>query len=175
MWGSLAALNHWVLGFRGWPEPDEPGIQRLVVADATPAAAPATGRPEARLTVDRTGGVPATFPAAGPAAGEPDAAPVEPRPGTGAEGGLPVGGQGGVLAPERGPSAGGDPDGDGVPTGVERVRGTNPASADTDNDGQPDAWEVRNGLDPRDFRDGAADSDGDGVPNRSEFRLGDDP
>ena len=34
IWGSLAALNRWVLGFNAWPERDFAQIGRVVMADA---------------------------------------------------------------------------------------------------------------------------------------------
>jgi hypothetical protein len=53
--------------------------------------------------------------------------------------------------------------------------GTSPVSRDTDGDGLPAGWELRNGLDPRDPADGAADSDGDGLPDVWETANGLDP
>lgn len=46
---------------------------------------------------------------------------------------------------------------------------------DADNDGLPDAWEERNGLNPRDPADAQADKDGDDFTNIEEFRFGTDP
>ena len=40
---------------------------------------------------------------------------------------------------------------------------------DTDEDGMPDAWERRFGLNPRDNSDGAADKDNDGYTNLEEY------
>src|SRR6476660_1464869 len=40
---------------------------------------------------------------------------------------------------------------------------------DTDEDGMPDAWELRFGLNPRDPSDGAADKDHDGYTNLEEY------
>ncbi|HEY5143331.1 MAG TPA: hypothetical protein VII98_07510, partial [Solirubrobacteraceae bacterium] len=39
IWGSLAALNRFVLGFHAWPTPERPSAQRLVVPDAPKPAA----------------------------------------------------------------------------------------------------------------------------------------
>ncbi len=50
-----------------------------------------------------------------------------------------------------------------------------PASPDTDDDGMPDAWEARYGLDPRDASDGPKDKDGDGYTNVEEYLNGTDP
>ncbi|MBC2605867.1 pectate lyase family protein [Pelagicoccus albus] len=47
--------------------------------------------------------------------------------------------------------------------------------ADRDGDGMPDAWEKKNGLDPKDASDGAADADGDHYTNLEEFLNGTDP
>jgi outer membrane protein assembly factor BamB len=43
------------------------------------------------------------------------------------------------------------------------------AGDDTDNDGVPDAWELKYGLDPLDPSDAAEDSDGDKYPNLQEY------
>ncbi len=43
------------------------------------------------------------------------------------------------------------------------------APVDSDDDGMPDAWERRHGLDPRDAMDGADDKDGDGYTNLEEY------
>jgi pectate lyase len=43
------------------------------------------------------------------------------------------------------------------------------APVDSDDDGLPDAWERRQGLNPRDAADGAADKDGDGYTNLEEY------
>lgn len=48
-------------------------------------------------------------------------------------------------------------------------------AADTDHDGMPDAWESKNGLNPRDPDDGRVDSDKDGYTNVEEFLNGTDP
>jgi hypothetical protein len=49
------------------------------------------------------------------------------------------------------------------------------APADTDNDGMPDAWEIRYGLNPHDPADAALDSDGDGYTNIEEYINGTNP
>ena len=49
------------------------------------------------------------------------------------------------------------------------------ASADTDGDGMPDAYETDNGFDPGDPSDAARDEDGDGFTNVEEYVAGTDP
>jgi pectate lyase len=51
--------------------------------------------------------------------------------------------------------------------------GTTPA--DADNDGMPDAWEVKYGLNPNKADDNSADKDGDGYTNIEEYLNGTDP
>jgi pectate lyase len=46
---------------------------------------------------------------------------------------------------------------------------------DSDNDGMPDAWEIKYGLDPHDPSDAALDLNGDGYTNIEEFLNGRDP
>jgi hypothetical protein len=46
---------------------------------------------------------------------------------------------------------------------------------DSDNDGIPDAWETRHGLNPNDPADAAADPDDDGISNLREYGLGLNP
>jgi hypothetical protein len=46
---------------------------------------------------------------------------------------------------------------------------------DTDEDGMPDSWERRFGLNPRDSSDGAADKDHDGYTNLEEYLNNTDP
>ncbi len=48
-------------------------------------------------------------------------------------------------------------------------------SQDADQDGLPDAWETRYGLDPSDARDADRDDDGDGWTNLEEYRRGSHP
>jgi len=47
--------------------------------------------------------------------------------------------------------------------------------SDQDGDGLPNAYEIANGLDPRNFSDGSSDPDGDGFTNLQEFEFGTDP
>jgi len=46
---------------------------------------------------------------------------------------------------------------------------------DSDGDGMPDQWELKNNLDPKNAKDGALDSDGDGYTNVEEFLNGTNP
>ena len=46
---------------------------------------------------------------------------------------------------------------------------------DADNDGLPDEWERKHGLNPNDASDADADADGDGFTNAEEFAAGTDP
>ena len=50
-----------------------------------------------------------------------------------------------------------------------------PGPADRDQDGMPDSWETKHGLDPRDFGDAAKDKDGDGYTNIEEWLNDTDP
>jgi hypothetical protein len=47
--------------------------------------------------------------------------------------------------------------------------------SDADNDGLPNLWEIKYGLDPLDPSDSADDADWDGLSNLQEFNLGTDP
>jgi hypothetical protein len=68
-----------------------------------------------------------------------------------------------------------DSDGDGLSDFSEVfTHHTDPAKADTDNDGMPDGWETQHGLNPL-MNDGASDTDGDGVSNFVEYQQGRDP
>lgn len=75
----------------------------------------------------------------------------------------------------------GDPDGDLLTNIEEQGYGTNPTSADSDDDGLPDKYEVDNNLDPTDDGSGdpdngaSGDPDGDGRDNLTEFDVGSDP
>ena len=179
VWGSLAALNHWVLGFHAWPQTTVPSAQRLIVPDAPRSAGTASGGHRVPLLTASgglvAGAAPVTFSAAERVAllRTTTRHPVSHRTPVG-----DVGSPGGAVAPGNGGAVAGgsaDPDGDGITTAAEQRLGTNPYNADTDNDGIPDAWELNHGLNPRRFSDGAKDSDGDGVPNRIEFRMDTDP
>ena len=69
----------------------------------------------------------------------------------------------------------GDDDNDGVPDDDDAFPLDKAYSADSDSDGQPDAWESDNGLDPNDAADASQDLDGDGQDNLGEFMAGTDP
>jgi len=46
---------------------------------------------------------------------------------------------------------------------------------DTDDDGMPDSWEKKHGLNPRDPSDADKDPDGDGYTNLEEYKMGTNP
>lgn len=50
-----------------------------------------------------------------------------------------------------------------------------PPLKDDDNDGMPNAWEVKNGLNPNETEDASLDGDKDGYTNIEEFLNGTDP
>ena len=50
-----------------------------------------------------------------------------------------------------------------------------PLPVDLDQDGMPDDWEKRNGLNAGDPADGNADADGDGYTNLEEYLNGTEP
>jgi hypothetical protein len=68
-----------------------------------------------------------------------------------------------------------DDDNDGVSDAEDAFPYRSGYSQDTDGDGLADAWEARNGLDPKDPRDAYLDGDRDGFLNRDEFVFGANP
>lgn len=82
---------------------------------------------------------------------------------------------------EYGPQSAGLSEGrlpDGSSTVVRFPEASSPGSsnlADSDRDGMPDYWELRNGLDPHSAADASLDPDGDGLTNLQEFQAGTDP
>ena len=46
---------------------------------------------------------------------------------------------------------------------------------DSDGDGMPDQWEIKNNLNPKDPKDGAMDADGDVYTNVEEYLNGTNP
>ncbi len=54
-------------------------------------------------------------------------------------------------------------------------RASGEGAVDTDSDGMPDWWELKNGLDLTDPSDASLDPDGDGISNLDEFRNGSSP
>jgi hypothetical protein len=65
-----------------------------------------------------------------------------------------------------------DVDMDGLSSEEEAQRGTNPALADSDQDGKPDGAEVLSGGDPLAAGDSYADTDGDGLSDEYERSKG---
>jgi hypothetical protein len=65
-----------------------------------------------------------------------------------------------------GDNADDDDDGDGIPDFSDVY------PLDTDNDGMPNEWEIRYGLDPNDAFDATSDQDNDGVTALDEFLAG---
>jgi hypothetical protein len=65
-----------------------------------------------------------------------------------------------------------DTDGDGVGNNADVYPENSLYSKDSDNDGMPDAWETKYGLDPNDPSDASSDQDNDGVSALDEFLAG---
>ena len=65
-----------------------------------------------------------------------------------------------------------DSDDDGVANNADRFPENTLYSQDSDNDGMPDAWETKYGLDPTDASDASSDRDNDGVTALNEFLEG---
>ncbi|MCG8673454.1 MAG: hypothetical protein MI867_28960, partial [Pseudomonadales bacterium] len=69
-----------------------------------------------------------------------------------------------------------DSDDDGIIDGDEvNIHGTDPLSNDSDSDGMDDLFELDYGFDPNNASDAAADDDGDGISNIDEYNDGTDP
>ncbi len=68
-----------------------------------------------------------------------------------------------------------DWDGDGLSNVDEDAIGSSPVDWDTDDDGMPDGWEVRYGLNPLSGNDADYDNDMDDLTNVDEYRHGTNP
>ena len=167
IWGSLSALNRFVLGFHAWPQAPQVAAQRLVIPDA-PARVSDRQRLAAIRLLGTAGGAVGGLrlvPGAGglvvvsggpasPGQGVGGITGSGPRfrPGTGGQSAPGV--SGGVQSPSAGAVSKTDPDGDGIPTSVEQQLGTNPTSADSDGDGTSDGAEQSVGANPLNASDG---------------------
>jgi predicted Zn-dependent protease with MMP-like domain len=65
-----------------------------------------------------------------------------------------------------------DTDGDGVGDNSDAFPNNELYAYDSDNDGMPDSWETKYGLDPNDPSDASSDRDNDGVTALDEFLAG---
>ena len=65
-----------------------------------------------------------------------------------------------------------DSDGDGFANNIDKFPENSLYSKDSDNDGMPNAWETKYGLDPNDPSDATSDQDNDGVIALDEFLAG---
>jgi hypothetical protein len=65
-----------------------------------------------------------------------------------------------------------DSDEDGVANNTDNFPEDNLYSQDSDEDGMPDEWEIKYGLDPNDASDATSDQDNDGVTALDEFLAG---
>ena len=65
-----------------------------------------------------------------------------------------------------------DDDNDGYSDDIDKFPLNNLYSADSDEDGMPDAWELLYGLNPNDASDATSDQDNDGVTALEEFLAG---
>jgi hypothetical protein len=97
---------------------------------------------------------PAPTGAGAPSATQPGPAPVEPNPSSST---APAGSAPRATAPL------GDKDGDGLPDGLERIKGTDPQRSDTDGDGVGDATDAFP-TDPK----RSIDTDGDGIEDSED-------
>jgi hypothetical protein len=136
-----------------------------LVADATTATEPAPTpaglgltAPSIKRPVEPVAPAPDAQPAptgaGAPSATQPGPAPVEPNPSSST---APAGSAPRATAPL------GDKDGDGLPDGLERIKGTDPQRSDTDGDGVGDATDAFP-TDPK----RSIDTDGDGIDDSED-------
>ncbi len=182
IWGSLAALNRFVLGFHAWPTPERPSAQRLVVP--THRRSSPSHRSGERVAFAGGLAAPAASLLPGGTVGStargwrrhverrrhrdtrwshrPVVRLADRRPGRRAR---PRRHQHPGRPPPDDPSD----DHDRADHADVSLTPT-PTATDTDGDGIPDSYEISHGLNPNNPADGAATPNGDGVTNAERYR-----
>ena len=155
---GVGALSAPLLGWTDWPDGLKPGGGD----DAVKMKAPATQV----AVVDNRPSPSTTGPAAVPGIGTSAAVVLPSATGGGTGAGT---GSGSTGAPERVRIGSGTQEGgSGTTTGGSGF--AQPNVDDSDNDGMPDVWEQRYGLNPN-VADENADADADGIRNADEYFL----